>query len=218
MKWNQSRPGFELVSPCPFPTTITITARAPEIYLYKRLDFHRWLCLSFPSFSTQESLGWKTIVRFYRSVQNAKELKETLNILGSYRRIELPAEPQPLHIPLMQFNRTTLECYTYIDAHSDLLVCTVGNGRYTGWSQTCIYTLPEKLFIHTISEDVFSGGGGGQVKCGDILVISAVNKNNWLQTNEFKESQSKYPEPEKCYSRESVAHWDIILLWSDRLK
>ena len=26
---NQSRPGFELVSPCPFPTTITITPRAP---------------------------------------------------------------------------------------------------------------------------------------------------------------------------------------------
>ena len=29
MKCNQSRPGFELVSPCPFPTTITITRRAP---------------------------------------------------------------------------------------------------------------------------------------------------------------------------------------------
>ena len=27
MKCNQSRPGFELVSPCPFPTTITITPR-----------------------------------------------------------------------------------------------------------------------------------------------------------------------------------------------
>ena len=31
MKCNQSRPGFELVSPCPFPTTITITPRAPQI-------------------------------------------------------------------------------------------------------------------------------------------------------------------------------------------
>ena len=29
MKCNQSRPGFELVSPCPFPTSITITQRAP---------------------------------------------------------------------------------------------------------------------------------------------------------------------------------------------
>ena len=27
MKCNQPRPGFELVSPCPFPTTITITPR-----------------------------------------------------------------------------------------------------------------------------------------------------------------------------------------------
>ena len=30
MKCNQSLPGFELVSPCPFPTTITITPRAPH--------------------------------------------------------------------------------------------------------------------------------------------------------------------------------------------
>ncbi len=29
VKCNQSRSGFELVSPCPFPTTITITPRAP---------------------------------------------------------------------------------------------------------------------------------------------------------------------------------------------
>ena len=29
MKCNQSRPGFELVSPCSFPTTVTITPRAP---------------------------------------------------------------------------------------------------------------------------------------------------------------------------------------------
>ena len=29
MKCNQSRPGFELESPCSFPTTITTTPRAP---------------------------------------------------------------------------------------------------------------------------------------------------------------------------------------------
>ena len=29
MKCNSSRPGFELVSPYPFPMTITITPRAP---------------------------------------------------------------------------------------------------------------------------------------------------------------------------------------------
>ena len=28
MRYNQPRPGFEFVSPCPFPTTITITPRA----------------------------------------------------------------------------------------------------------------------------------------------------------------------------------------------
>ena len=32
MKCNQSGPGFELVSPCPFPTTITITPRAPPFF------------------------------------------------------------------------------------------------------------------------------------------------------------------------------------------
>ena len=31
MKFNQSCPGIELVSPCPYPVTITITPRAPPI-------------------------------------------------------------------------------------------------------------------------------------------------------------------------------------------
>ena len=37
VKCNQSRPGFELVSPCPFPTTITITPQAPHWNLTIRL-------------------------------------------------------------------------------------------------------------------------------------------------------------------------------------
>ena len=32
MKCNQSNPGFELVSPCPFPTKITTTPRAPPCW------------------------------------------------------------------------------------------------------------------------------------------------------------------------------------------
>ena len=36
MKCNQSRPGFELVSPCSFPTTITITPRAPPVTITPR--------------------------------------------------------------------------------------------------------------------------------------------------------------------------------------
>ena len=31
MKCNQSGSGFELVSPCPYPATITITPRAPPM-------------------------------------------------------------------------------------------------------------------------------------------------------------------------------------------
>ena len=34
MKCHQSRSGFELVSPCPFPTTITVTPRAPPVTIY----------------------------------------------------------------------------------------------------------------------------------------------------------------------------------------
>ena len=34
MKCKQSRPGFELVSPCLFPATITIAPRAPQLYSF----------------------------------------------------------------------------------------------------------------------------------------------------------------------------------------
>ena len=42
MKCNKSHPGFELVSPCPFPTTITITPRAHPLVLY---DIIETLCI-----------------------------------------------------------------------------------------------------------------------------------------------------------------------------
>ena len=47
VKCNQSRPGFELVPPCPFPTTITITPRAPpkqELYVQVRRTRHVGHC------------------------------------------------------------------------------------------------------------------------------------------------------------------------------
>ena len=43
MKCNDFRPGFELVSPCSFPTTITITPRAPPWGLgYKEAEELSW--------------------------------------------------------------------------------------------------------------------------------------------------------------------------------
>ena len=42
MKCNQSRPGFELVSPCPFPTTITTTPRTPWDAYNKFPEFFVW--------------------------------------------------------------------------------------------------------------------------------------------------------------------------------
>ncbi len=38
MKCNQSRPGFELVSPRPIPMTITITPRAEEVDKNKKME------------------------------------------------------------------------------------------------------------------------------------------------------------------------------------
>ena len=66
MKCSQSRPGFEIVSPCPFPTTITIIPRAPpnlslslslslciyiyiymHLYLYMNAIFPHWMAFVF---------------------------------------------------------------------------------------------------------------------------------------------------------------------------
>ena len=42
MKCNQSRPGFELVSPCPFPTTITIAPRPPQFTIRLNMGLPPW--------------------------------------------------------------------------------------------------------------------------------------------------------------------------------
>ena len=52
MKCNQSRPRFELVSPCPFPTAITTTPRVPPhghlyltmVLLYRHMQIHTYTC------------------------------------------------------------------------------------------------------------------------------------------------------------------------------
>ena len=47
MKCNQSRPGFELVSPCPFPTAITTTPRVPLQWRgspHSTKPLHYWSC------------------------------------------------------------------------------------------------------------------------------------------------------------------------------
>ena len=52
MKCNQSRPGFELVSPCPFPKTITTTPRAPRFMQDGRKTVWSILYVSFALFSS----------------------------------------------------------------------------------------------------------------------------------------------------------------------
>ena len=65
MKCNQSRPGFELVSPCPFPITITITPRvlprAPYIYIYIYMICKQILLITFlnePKLILLHALKW----------------------------------------------------------------------------------------------------------------------------------------------------------------
>ena len=49
MKCNQSRPVFELVSPCPFPTTITIIPRAsPLMVMTVYAGFCHYVLVWFP--------------------------------------------------------------------------------------------------------------------------------------------------------------------------
>ena len=45
MKCNQSRPGFELVSPCQFPTTITTSPRAPPYHNDWNAELWPWIKL-----------------------------------------------------------------------------------------------------------------------------------------------------------------------------
>ena len=52
MKCNEFRPGFELVSPCSFPTTITITPRAPPSVFLQWITFPSQLCLVLYSFGS----------------------------------------------------------------------------------------------------------------------------------------------------------------------
>ena len=60
MKCNESRPGFELVSPCPFPTTITITPRAPPLTITPRAPPPLWPLLGWTGGRTIpiRSIGW----------------------------------------------------------------------------------------------------------------------------------------------------------------
>ena len=50
MKCNQTRPGFELVSPCPFPTTITITPRTSCSELWVTYCHYLWFLGRFHQF------------------------------------------------------------------------------------------------------------------------------------------------------------------------
>ena len=73
MKCYQSHPGFELVSPCPFPTTIAITPRAPPKHLLKALIEAN------PHKTTREvaveiEVDHSTVVRHLKQIGKSKKL------------------------------------------------------------------------------------------------------------------------------------------------
>ena len=58
MKCNKWRPGFELVSPCPFPATITITLRAPPFFYWYSFGIKSHTKVDMPSNNvTKPNLG-----------------------------------------------------------------------------------------------------------------------------------------------------------------
>ena len=70
MKCNQSGPGFELESPCPFSTTITITPRAPYYYYYY---YYYYCTVSLPSW--QSVRRWSRRPEFNPRSRHTKDFK-----------------------------------------------------------------------------------------------------------------------------------------------
>ena len=63
MKCNQSTARFELVSPCPFPTTMTITPREPPrifIYMNVSIQFEKFIW-SHPAFIPLFRVPWEKL-------------------------------------------------------------------------------------------------------------------------------------------------------------
>ena len=89
MKCNQSCAGLELVSPCTFPTTITITPRSPPC----RMAYKIFFCFFFFLVENYEVASYPhSLIIFFLFVQAAKEwiteketgilLKSTFNSTG----------------------------------------------------------------------------------------------------------------------------------------
>ena len=76
VKCNQFRPGFELVSPCPFPTTITTT---PQGTVIEQSVFDRWhsqVSLVFVCLPTKSGT-WPFIMWWVRTSRNSNVRSDT---------------------------------------------------------------------------------------------------------------------------------------------
>ena len=123
MKCNQSRPGFELVSPCSFPTTITITPWAPSTECtacrlsssaYELMDVFIYLTpfFSFISSINLENLGSSILFGCQEFHLSIPELIITLN---SY-----PQTPRSLNI----YSCLTAQCTFQFTSDQEVRVLT----------------------------------------------------------------------------------------------
>ena len=92
MKCNQSPVGFEFVSPCPFPTTITITPRVPPM-LYTAQSAGAVEYTSCISAEGQTLLNKYT---GYDTKQSNGEALVMLDLRGMQNTPSLPSFPAPL--------------------------------------------------------------------------------------------------------------------------
>ena len=91
MKCNQSRPGFELVSPCSFPTAITTTPRAPPLdwngscnmnsVIRMKTNCGIWFCILF-SFNPSYRISFQTS-SIYLSIYLSKHIYLNIYIIKS---------------------------------------------------------------------------------------------------------------------------------------
>ena len=122
MKCNQSGPGFELVSPCPYPVTITITPRAPPVCMYIYMDVRVLVSLCVCGWVDKEGIlfsasldgiGWSGEVSLSQLLVGVVRTKNRPRTVPVWTHVNLREGPSNI-------NNKTKDLYTlYISRHSN---------------------------------------------------------------------------------------------------
>ena len=134
MKCNQSRPGFELVLPCPFSPTITITPRAPPI-LYSKFSW-RYILLKITDKNIKTEIeGFLIIVQ---NLQCGNLNTYTFYLCGSLSRIYV-WPPHRLNGQWIIWMRAFIKCNWRVETCRLLvLVWKCRNHSRSGWHRFII--------------------------------------------------------------------------------